>query len=421
MSTRLRVRCGWTLLIAAAAAAPGAARAQEADPGSPHYEIVFEARILPTQRAARASWTVGVGASSLREVTLRIDPERHYDFSADGGLRIEGARVVWSPPPSGGSLHYGFRIDSIRPDGGYDARCSESWALFRGDDLFPPARTRTLRDAHSVSILKLHLPRRWSSAVPYSRSGPHTYEVDDPSRRFDRPTGWILVGRLGVLRERVAGSHLSIAGPTGQGVRRHDMLAFLRWNLPELRRVVGSMPERLLVVSAGDPFWRGGLSGPNSTFLHADRPLISGDATSPLLHEIFHSVSGSTAGPDGDWIIEGLAELYSLEIMVRSHTLSRRRHARALEALERRAAGAELSGARSSGAQTARAVIVLRALDHHIRAQTEEDRSLDDVVALMAAEPRTLTTAGFRALAEEATGLDLGGFFERTVGRIAAD
>ena len=43
---------------------------------------------------------------------------------------------------------------------------------------------------------------------------------------------------------------------------------------------------RLLIVSAGDPMWRGGLSGPSSMFLHSDRPLISENRTSTLLHEL---------------------------------------------------------------------------------------------------------------------------------------
>ncbi len=390
--------------------------AQPEDDATPHYEMVFEARILPTERIARARWTLGVGARSVRELKLQIDPERHFDFRADGELRVEGSEVTWLPPKSGGSLRYGFRIDSIRKGGGYQARGSENWALFRGDDLFPPARSRTLRDARSISVLKLQLPRGWSAAVPYARSRANTYEINDPLRRFDRPTGWMVVGKIGVLRERVAGTRLAVAGPTGQGVRRQDMLAFLRWNLPELRSILTALPDRLLVVSAGDPFWRGGLSGPRSAFLHADRPLIASDGTSPLLHELFHSVTRTTSGADGDWVVEGLAEFYSLEIMLRSRTLSRRRHERSLAGLEQSARGASLAGAHSSGPATARAVMVLHALDQHIRQQSKEERSLDDVVALLAAQLEPVTTASFQATAEEATSLDLDPFFRREVG-----
>ena len=66
------------------------------------------------------------------------------------------------------------------------------------------------------------------------------------------------------------------------------MLALLNWNLPELARAVPNLPRRLTVISAGDPMWRGGLSAPQSIFIHAERPLISENGTSTLMHEIMH-------------------------------------------------------------------------------------------------------------------------------------
>ena len=91
----------------------------------PHYEMIFEARVIPTQRIARASWTVGVGAKALRELNLAIDPERHFEFKGDGEVTVEDDTVTWKPPIDGGSLRYGFRIDDIRRNGGYDARITE--------------------------------------------------------------------------------------------------------------------------------------------------------------------------------------------------------------------------------------------------------------------------------------------------------
>ena len=407
---RLALSLGAALAVGLAFGAPARSAAEV-----PHYEMIFEARIIPTQRIARASWTVGVGAKALRELNLHIDPERHFEFEGDGEITVEDDIVTWKPPVAGGTLRYGFRVDDIRKGGGYDARITDNWALFRGDDLFPPASARTLRDAHSVSVLRLNTPQGWSVATPYPQSGPHTYEVHDPHRRFDRPTGWMVVGELGVLRETVAGTRLAIAGPVGHGVRRHDMLAFMRWHLPKLRDVVGKLPDRLLIVSAGDPMWRGGLSGPASVFLHADRKMITADASSPILHELFHSTSRLTGGADGDWIVEGLAEYYSLEVMARSRTLSRSRHARALERLARNGRGTQLAGRNSSGAATARAAAVLHDLDAHIREGTDDAHNLDDVVNLIARQPRTITTAMFRRFAERATGLELGAYFEREI------
>ena len=266
-----------------------------------------------------------------------------------------------------------------------------------------------------MSLLRLNTPQGWSIATPYPKSGPNTYEVHDPYRRFDRPTGWMVVGKLGVLRETVAGTRLAIAGPVGHGVRRHDMLAFMRWNLPKLRTVMGELPDRLLIVSAGDPMWRGGLSGPSSVFLHADRKLITADASSPLLHEIFHSTARLSGDKDGDWIVEGLAEYYSLEVMARSRTISRNRYTRALQRLAREGRNTKLAGRNSSGAATARAVSVLHDLDAYIREQTQDAHDLDDVVVLITGKPRSISTEMFRRYAEKATGLDLDEYFDREI------
>ncbi|HEY8123411.1 MAG TPA: hypothetical protein VII78_18980 [Myxococcota bacterium] len=394
------------------------ALAQSAAPHKTAYVVAFEARVAPSERLAHASIRIGTGAIAVRFIEFQIDPKRHVDFRGDGKLSVNGAVVRWEPPARGGALRYTFRIDNLRTSSAYDARCAEDWALFRGDDLFPPARVRATLGAVSRSTLRLRVPEGWKIAVPYALLADGSYQVHNPGRSFDRPVGWYSLGRIGVLREKIAGSHVAVAGPVGQGVRRNDILALLRFTLPKLKLVLGELPDRILIVSAGDPMWRGGLSGPNSVFLHSDRPLITPDLTSPILHELFHAVTRARAGSDGDWVVEGLAEYYGLELLVRSRSVSRSRHARALDAIERKGRSAALAGARSSGAATARAVSVLRALDAHIQDETGGRLGLDAVVAVLARQAEPVTTAGFRATAERITGLDLGSFFRSRVGRV---
>jgi predicted metalloprotease with PDZ domain len=406
------------LALAAALAGAAAASAQTATQIAPPpaaYEVTFEARIAPSERLAHAQIRIGAGALSVRYFDFQIDPKRHIDFHGDGRVTPNGAVLRWEPPARGGVLRYTFQLDHLRTPSAYDARCADDWAVFRGDDLFPPARVRATLGARSRSTLRLRVPDGWRIAVPYPRRADGSYQVDHATRNYDRPIGWYALGRIGVLRERIAGAHVAVAGPVGQGVRRQDMLALLRWTLPKLKSVLGELPDRILIVSAGDPMWRGGLSGPSSLFVHADRPLITPDLTSPLLHELFHAVTRARAGADGDWIVEGLAEYYGLELLVRSRGVSKRRHERALEALVRRGRSAALAGDHSSGAETARAVAVLRDLDAHIRSQTGDRVSLDAVVAVIGRQTQPVTTVGFRATAEKVTGLDLSGFFRSRV------
>lgn len=407
----MSARAGWILL---ASLCTGACHAEAAGEATPRYEVLYDVRLLPTQRAARVAIRLGQEDGELRWLRLRIDPERHRDFQGDGTLETEGNTVLWTPPPQGGRLRYTFRINHLRDSRSYDARCAEDWAIFRGDDLVPPARTRFRAGAESRARLRFRLPERWSVATPYPRARGGDFRVDHPDRRFDRPTGWIVAGRLGVIRERVAETRVAIAGPVGHSLRRLDQLALLRWALPALREIAGSLPDRLLVVGAGDPMWRGGLSGPNSVFLHASRPLITDDGTSPLLHEIVHVLMRGRAEPGADWIVEGLAEYYALEALARSRTLSRRRYEKSLKRLEAKGKAVRRLGAGDADAAvTARAVLELRELDRRIREATDEARDLDDVLRELVAAGEPISLDGFRAVVTRVAGAPLDGFFER--------
>ena len=413
-----RVALALALVFAASQIGLDGAVAQAPTPATKvlTYDFTVIARIVPTERAAHVTLEVGRGAQNVKRLRFRIDPQRHLLFRGDGTVETDGAHVTWTPPPAGGKLNYIFRIDHLRDARRYDARCAKTWTIFRGEDLVPKARVTTENAARSRTRLRVRLPEGWGIATPYVKLRGGEYRVDHPRRRFDRPTGWMIAGALGVVREEVAGVRVSIAGPRGAGVRRQDMLALLRWSLPSLREAFASLPDRLLIVSAGDPMWRGGLSGPGSLFLHAHRPLITEDGTSPLLHEVVHAALRLSPGPDGDWAIEGLAEYYSLEILGRSGTVSPERLQHAFEILAKR--GAEATHLRSktvSGAGTARAVSVLRALDLRIREATDETRSLDDVARLLVREGGTVTTARMQEVAQQVSGQDLTSFFKSEV------
>jgi hypothetical protein len=412
------------LLAAALLAAPGGAEpATETGPPRPPappvrlYDLAYDARLSPNERTARVTVRIGGPEAGLvKKVRFRVDPERHQDFRGDGVIEAEGDTVTWRPPLRGGSLHYTFRIDHLRDVRSYDAHFAENWALFRGDDLVPPARVRTEESSHSRARLRLRLPDGWSAAAPFERLPDGRFILDNPRRRFDRPTGWILVGRLGILRERIAGSRVAVAAPVGHRVRRQDSLALLRWTLPSLRKIAGELPERLLVLGAGDPMWRGGLSGPSSVFVHADRPLLAADLTSPVLHEIIHATLGIRSGPRGDWVVEGLAELYSLELLVRSKTLSKARHRKALALLAKRGTGVTaLDVDAAVGPVAARAATALHELDLELRRGSEGRLSLDDVVRRLAAERGAITTEGFRRTVDEVAGRSLGAFFRSRI------
>ena len=212
----------------------------------------------------------------------------------------------------------------------------------------------------------------------------------------------MVLGELGVRRETISGVRVAVAGPIDNGVRRMDTLALLNWTLPELARLLPDLPSRLTIVSAGDPMWRGGLSAPQSLFIHADRPLISENATSTLLHEVLHLTLDLSAESGYDWIIEGLAEYYSLELLHRSGTISQRRHEQAKTDLAAWAKNAKnLCQGSSTGATTALAVGVLADLDTELRQLTASMANLDDVTRQLTQINGRIDLEQFTAIASE--------------------
>ena len=370
------------------------------------YDLMYDVRLVPTERSARVVIRLGEGAELVKRLWLRTDPERHFNFQGDGEVVIEEDGVAWTPPETGGELRYTFLIDHLRDDRSYDSRCTKSWALFRGDDLIPPTRARTITGARSKSRQRMRVPEGWTRAVPYPLLAGGVYGVSHPDRGFDRPTGWMVVGNLGAVRETVEGVNVTIAGPIQHGMRRLDMLALMRWTLPNMQEALGEMPRRLLIVGAGDPMWRGGLSGPNSVYVHARRPLIAEDGTSPLLHEVMHAMLGIRSGEGGDWIVEGLAEFYSIELLRRSGTLSAKRAKGIYKKLATRGRKVKsLESNRASGDLVARAVTVIRALDAEIREKSAGVLSMDDVARVLRESREKVTTAGMLTAVNDATAL----------------
>ena len=115
--------------------------AQESPPKHPRYDFRVDARIVPTERAAHVTLELGNGAQNVHRLRFRIDPQRHLLFRGDGEVEHRGrARDLDAAARRAGSSHYVFRIDHLRDARRYDARCAKTWAIFRGEDLVPPAR-----------------------------------------------------------------------------------------------------------------------------------------------------------------------------------------------------------------------------------------------------------------------------------------
>ena len=360
--------------------------------GARHYSVDYRVRFLPSEGMAAVNIDLKAGTGHLSRLDFHMPASRYQAIEGDGDIEREGDRVIWKPPHKGGELRYRYHIDHQRSGGGYDARITDEWALLRGDDLVPPARTRGTHDSYAHATLHFdELPAGWSAETPWKPAHGGGDAVVNPETRFDRPVGWILAGKLGVRRETVEEMSVSVAAPTDNAARRLDVLGAINALGTEMQRTFGRLPPKLLIVLAPDPMWRGGLSAPRSLYLHQDRPLISENGSSTLVHELVHVISGIRGVKGEDWIAEGIAEFYSIELMSRIGLLSEDRRERALEWMRNHGRNVKtLVADSSSGKRTARAVALLADLDAEIRQGTDDEASLDDVA-------RKLTDAGDKA------------------------
>jgi hypothetical protein len=394
---------GLAMLLSACSMPTSEAEAQEPGPER-LYRLDYVVKPDYTAKGAHVELTVKQSKHWLREIDMPLRGGQISGVSGDGSVSTQDDRAVWSIPERGGKFRWFAFIDNKRNGDSYDAYINRDWALFRGMDVIPSAGTKALPRAESRTTLTFDLPRGWSSATPYY-GRDDVYEIDNPERRFDTPTGWMVLGDIGVRNDTIGHVLTKVAGPTGHSIRRMDMLALMRWNLPELLRVLPDFPERLTFVSAGDPMWRGALSAPNSFYVHADRPLISENATSTILHETVHVGLGLTAEGGADWIVEGLAEYYSLEMLRRSGTISERRYRKAHEGLGTWGQDVEdLCTERSSGSNTARAVTIISEVAAEIRKLSNGKSTIDDVLRALASHDEKITVEQFRTIVADIAG-----------------
>lgn len=347
-------------------------------------DLDYHVRLLPQSDQAEVRLTLAQG-SAVRSLDFDLGDGSHYsDFKADGQWQLtpgNAARGVWRPAADKASLTYRVRISHGRKNGSFDTRMTANWALMRGDDLVPAAKLDQQDGIELVSRLEFELPTGWKSVeTAWPRIGKNKFRIDNVSRLFDRPTGWMLAGHLGSRRTRLGETEVTVASPIGQGMRRMDVLTLLTFVWPQVQAVFPRHPSKLLIVGASDPMWRGSLAGRESIYLNSRLPLVSESGSSALVRELAQVFGRINDQQRSDWISEGLAEYYAIELVRRAGGMSDERY----EGLQKKLAKdsqkvTTLRGSQVNPAQIARAVLLLQELDQEIRIKTRNKRSLDDV------------------------------------------
>jgi len=348
-----------------------------------YYDAMFSAEFIDDDTSAHASIVIIQNTQQVVSIDLKMPIERYHALSGEGEIIRQGSRVVWHPPAAGGRLSYLVTVERKRGHS-YDARKEQDWLIMRLGDLFPAAKVRAKKGSKSRSSLSLVGPQTWSFETQYGQIDGLPKELEGGDRKYSRPTGWLVAGEIGTRRDVIGQTQVAISSPKGTGMQRLEMLAFLRWTLPELTQVFPTLPARLLIVGTPANMWRGGLSAPGSLYVNANRAFISENATSTLLHEIVHLSGMHSATQGSDWVVEGIAEYYSLLVTLRSDGISQQRFDRALAGLAQWAAreNAELADP-SKGADTAYAVTVIHALAQEL---AHSGQHIDELISRLLSE-----------------------------------
>ncbi|MDQ0705404.1 hypothetical protein QF043_004196 [Pseudomonas sp. W3I7] len=368
-------------------------------------DLDYHVKLLPQSDQAEVRVSLSQG-SAVRSLNFDLGRDGDYsDFKADGQWQVTGSRGLWQPSADKASLTYRVRLSHARKPGVYEARMTPSWALFRGEDLVPAARLDQQDGTELVSRLMFELPAGWKSVeTAWPRIGKHTFRINNVSRLFDRPTGWMLAGNLGSRRVRLGDTDVTVASPKGQAMRRMDVLTLLTFVWPQMEAALPRHPAKLLIVGASDPMRRGAFPARDSIYLNSRTPLISENGSSPLLREVVQAIGRFNDHDTSDWISEGLGEYYAIELLRRAGGITDERYAAIQTRLAKEGKGVtSLRGDHVNAASVARAVLVLQELDREIRVKTHNKRSLDDLAqAVMRAN--SVNTAEFVQLAESVIG-----------------
>ena len=371
-------------------------------------DLDYHVRLLPQSDQAEVRLTLAQG-SAVRSLDFDLGDGSHYsDFKADGQWQLspgKHTRGVWRPIADKASLTYRVRISRGRKSGSFDTRMTPTWALMRGDDLVPAAKLDQQDGIELVSRLEFELPNGWKSVeTSWPRIGKNKFRIDNVSRLFDRPTGWMLAGHLGTRRTRLGETEVTVASPLGQGMRRMDVLTLLTFVWPQVQAVFPRHPSKLLIVGANDPMWRGSLAARESIYLNTRLPLVSENGSSALVRELAQVFGRINDKQRSDWISEGFAEYYAIELVRRAGGMSDERYASLQKKLARDSQKVStLRGEQVNSAQVGKAVLLLSELDQEIRIKTRNKRSLDDVLR-GAMRLESVDTKEFVQLAESVIG-----------------
>lgn len=342
-------------------------------------DVAYHVKFLPAQDSALVTIQLADGAAVPNLVFNFEHAERYSEFNAQGAWQLEDNRGIWQPTEGKASLSYQVKI-SQQDKKRFSEKITPDWLLMQGDSLVPPTDIVILPKVHLVSRVQFELPKEWRSIeTAWKRVGPNTFRIDDVQTGFDRPTGWIIAGKLGSRRDKLGETEVTVAAPLAQHVRRMDMLTLMNYIWPQLQAAFPRDPQKLLVVSAGDEMQKQAQGLAQSFYVSGQEALVSENGASDLIKELVLAFTQFSSAEDEQWIGQGMAYYYSLELLLRSGGITLDRYTQTLEKWKADSKATSHLRGELNEDKLLRAAVFFAQLDKDIRARTKNEFTLDNV------------------------------------------
>ena len=179
-----------------------------------YYDATFRAEIEPRRTTILVELEIR-GDRLPSRIEFHIDPERHRAFKSSDPVSQQGKVVTWLPTGKIATVRYEFLATNERSPKRYDSLVTDEWAVFRADKMVPRMAVTSRRSLHGRTTLSFALPKGWSAATAYPEK-KGLFRIEDPERRHDRPSGWVIAGKLGIRSEVIKGIQTIVAAPEGE-------------------------------------------------------------------------------------------------------------------------------------------------------------------------------------------------------------
>ncbi|MBI4237393.1 MAG: hypothetical protein HY696_03110 [Deltaproteobacteria bacterium] len=358
------------------------------------------------------------GGNEIQHVVWNFGDQVPEALTASGEIVPQGPGAWrWTPARIDGTVRYQIAPNHRRNVKGFDSYRAATWLLTRTSQLFPRKRYLSAHPIRGMSRVTFQLPPDWQVVSAMPALAARRFDALPRGSSIAAPYGWLLMGQLDVVQLTIADVAVTLATPKEPTFDLTPLRETLVRALPRYQRLFGRLPPTLLVIAGPEPMWHGGLSGEDSLYVSQHLPLVSADYTPTLLHELFHVLQGfRKSSVRADWVVEGLAEYYSLHFARALHMITRAEFAKGVAKFDRQATWrANFSTSTDQRVLYNAAPLLLFYFDQLIREHSADQKSLRDVVHAVATADE-ISTVGFKqALAKVLPALDWDRLFQRHV------